>query len=199
MTELLPRFDALLCSTSTRFDDPAVAEALVRDYSAYLQRVCSSILLDDQEAQDAVQETLLRVMLNLEKYQPSASIKNWLTTIAVNISRDQLRRRASRQRLQQALHWVGLAARPDPMPEEMLLMNEHSRTLRQAVCLLGEKHRLPLVLRYVHGMPVKEIAQVLGLNEGTVHSRLHYAVRKLQDHLGANIATASDRSEGGRV
>jgi RNA polymerase sigma factor (sigma-70 family) len=47
-----------------------------------------------------------------------------------------------------------------------------------------EKHRLPVILRYVHELSVAEIAASLGTNEGTIHSRLHYARKKLLDCLG---------------
>jgi RNA polymerase sigma-70 factor (ECF subfamily) len=48
---------------------------------------------------------------------------------------------------------------------------------------LGDKHRLPIILRYVHELSTPEIAAILGLSEGTVHSRLHYARQRLQASL----------------
>jgi RNA polymerase sigma-70 factor (ECF subfamily) len=166
----------------------------VRDHYAYLERLCLSILEDEQEAQDAVQETMLRALLHQAKFQPGTSLKSWLTTIAVNLSRDMLRRRSARQRLQGVLHVVRLAP---ASPEEAVIGSERDRALWQLVRGLGEKHRLPLVLRYVHGLPVSEIAQILGLSEGTVHSRLHYATRKLQQRMDADGSFAPERSAGG--
>src|SRR4030042_3101028 len=104
MTIWNPRSDSLSAPSLT---GEFTAETLVRDHYAYLERICLSILGDEQEAQDAVQETLLRALLHKAKFQPGTSLKCWLTTIAVNLSRDLLRRRAARQRLQAVLHLVG--------------------------------------------------------------------------------------------
>jgi RNA polymerase sigma-70 factor (ECF subfamily) len=191
MTTWNPRSDSLSAPVLT---GEFTAETLVRDHYVYLERLCLSILGDEQEAQDAVQETLLRALLHQAKFQPGTSLKNWLTTIAVNLSRDMLRRRSARQRLQGVLHLVRLAP---ASPEEAVIGSERDRALWQLVHGLGEKHRLPLVLRYVHGLPVSEIAQILGLSEGTVHSRLHYATRKLQQRMDADGSFAPERNAGG--
>jgi RNA polymerase sigma-70 factor (ECF subfamily) len=191
MTIWNPRSDSLSAPALT---GELSAETLVRNHYAYLERLCLSILGDEQEAQDAVQETLLRALLHQVKFQPGTSLKSWLTTIAVNLSRDMLRRRSARQRLQGVLHLVRLAP---TSPEEAVIGSERDRALWQLVRGLGEKHRLPLVLRYVHGLPVSEIAQILGLSEGTVHSRLHYATRKLQQRMDADGSFAPEQSAGG--
>ena len=65
----------------------------------------------------------------------------------------------------------------------MLTNTEAEDLLRQAVAELKEKHRLPIILRYTHNMTAPEIAQVLQISEGTVHSRLHYARRELRQKL----------------
>ena len=191
MTTWNPRSDSLSAPAS---GGELSAETLVRDHYAFLERLCLSILGDEQEAQDAGQETLLRALLHQAKFQPGTSLKSWLTTIAVNISRDMLRRRSARQRLQGVLHLVRLAP---ASPEEAVIGSERDRALWQLVRGLGEKQRLPLVLRYVHGLPVSEIAQILGLSEGTVHSRLHYATRKLQQRMDADGSFAPERNAGG--
>ena len=61
--------------------------------------------------------------------------------------------------------------------------NEQTRTLWQAIERLDEKHRLPIVLRYYHELSTQEIADVLEINVGTVHSRLANARQQLNGHL----------------
>lgn len=163
--------------------DPAAGEALVSGYYARLYRLAFSILADELEADDIAQESLLHALENLQRYRPGSSLKNWLYTICINLCRDGLRRQAARQRMNQTLYHLGMSDPPGPSPEEAYLKDESLRELRQAVESLDEDHRLPLILRYVHGMTAAEIARALGLREGTVHSRLHYAVRKLQAQL----------------
>ena len=83
-----------------------------------------------------------------------------------------------------------------PTPEDALVWNERQRSLKQAVDSLDERHRLPVLLRYVHGLSVPEIAQALDEKEGTIYSRLHYANRKLRDQLG-DLAAEECRPAGG--
>ncbi len=156
---------------------PLTAEMLVRNYAPGLQRLCFAILLDEQDAQDVVQETLLRALLHGDTLRHNSNLRNWLMTIAIHAARDLLRRRAARQRLQQTLGWL---LPPSEHPEQLAIHQQTGDALWSAVAALDEKHRLPLVLRYVEGLSVQQIAELLGLPQGTVHSRLHYAIRQLQ-------------------
>lgn len=63
--------------------------------------------------------------------------------------------------------------------------NETSERLWAAVDGLSDKHSIPIILRYVHNLPVRDIAAIMELPEGTVHSRLHYACKKLRKILGS--------------
>jgi RNA polymerase sigma-70 factor (ECF subfamily) len=68
-------------------------------------------------------------------------------------------------------------------PERSVLKDEQSRLLWAAIDELDEKHRLPIILRYFHEMPTEEIAKVLEISVGTVHSRLHNARSRLNGDL----------------
>jgi RNA polymerase sigma-70 factor (ECF subfamily) len=72
-------------------------------------------------------------------------------------------------------------------PEHAVETAERDHDLWAAVDSLDDKHRLVIALRYVHELPVAEIAQVLEINEGTVHSRLHYARRQLARQLRRSL------------
>jgi RNA polymerase sigma-70 factor (ECF subfamily) len=69
--------------------------------------------------------------------------------------------------------------------------NEQTRTLWQAIERLDEKHRLPIVLRYYHELSTQEIAEVLGINLGTVHSRLSIARQQLNGDLKRGMKAAT--------
>jgi RNA polymerase sigma-70 factor (ECF subfamily) len=106
-----------------------------------------------------------------------------LYTITVNTCRGYLRKRKRRFNLRDLL---GRRFEPEertPCPETVTLRNEGNLQLWNAVNSLGEKHRLPIILRYVEELSTGEIAQVLDISEGTVRSRLHYGCRKLQGRL----------------
>jgi RNA polymerase sigma factor (sigma-70 family) len=93
-----------------------------------------------------------------------------------------MRKRKARQTLYNTLQNLHLLQR-QPLPEDTYLQTESHDQLWSAVSQLDEKHRLPVILRYAHGLPAAEIAQILDLSEGTVHSRLHYARKKLLGDL----------------
>ena len=184
MAEGMPDIDALLLSHSA--NETELCEALVRGYFAYLERIALSILHDPHDAQDAVQESLIRAIQHINDYRPDTNLTGWLIAITVNTCRDLLRRRAARDRLQRVLSWMGRSADRRRPLEEQNEADESRRQLWRLVDALGEKHRLPVILRFAHGLSISEIAQALNLKEGTVHSRLHYAIRQLQADLAEN-------------
>ena len=168
-------------------------ETLVRDYYAYIQRLALTILDDGSpdaaanaqaEAEDAAQDTFLAASRALPNFRGDASLKTWLTTIAINQCRGRLRKRRTRRRLQKLISNLqsGINNRPSS-PEDSALESDSHRRLWAAVDSLDEKHRLPVIMRYVHELPIPEIAAALSLPEGTVHSRLHHARARLQTRL----------------
>ncbi len=159
-------------------------EALVQEHYAYIQRLALSILNDPHDAEDAAQETFIAAHRAWASFRGDAAARTWLTSIAVNACRGRLRKRKVRQGLQNTLIALHLLRSRPPSPEQSAIQNEASRLLWQAVDTLDEKHRLPLILRYVHELSVAQIAAALRISPGTVHSRLHYARLKLQQSPG---------------
>lgn len=157
------------------------AETVVHDYYPYIYRLVASIVGDPAAADDIAQETFITAFSRLEQYDPDTNLRAWLSTIAVNKSRDRLRWERRQERLRQALQL--LPFRRAPTPEQLVVQGEGQTELWAAVESLAEKHRLPLILRYVHGLAVKEIADILEIKEGTVHSRLHYACKKVAGQI----------------
>jgi RNA polymerase sigma-70 factor (ECF subfamily) len=162
---------------------PACLADLASQYSAELVRLCASILDDAAEAQDAVQETLIAASRSLDTFRGDASWRTWLYSIAINTCREHLRRRRSRQALELALAAFQRLRGHTPGPEETVMVRERSQAIVSAIRQLDEKHRLPVILRYMHDLPVREIATLLQVNEGTLHSRLYYARRRLLELL----------------
>jgi RNA polymerase sigma-70 factor, ECF subfamily len=86
--------------------------------------------------------------------------------------------------LSDILGWIlRTQASSSPSVEEQTIQHESNQTLWRAVQHMNEKHRIPIVLRYYHDLPVAEIAAILRIPEGTVHSRLNTARRQLRDVL----------------
>ena len=152
-------------------DDPVIIEEMVTRYYALVYRVAVSILNDPDEAKDATQDTFIRVMTKLDQYRVGTNFKAWLVTVAVNVCRGYQRKRQARASLTRIVTSIqSLVARP-PNPEQATLQGETRSQLWAAVDRLGEKHRITVILRMVHGLSIKEIAQVLETREKTVYSR----------------------------
>lgn len=159
-------------------------ERLIYQYQGGVFRLTLSVLDDAIEANEATQDTFIAALAALESYRENSSFKAWLYTIALNISRNRLRKRKTIERLNQTLQAIfKVQNQRIPTPEEAVIRNEKDAALWKALRNLGEKQRIPIVLRYFHELSTAEIAEVLQINEGTVHSRLHIGRERLRLEL----------------
>lgn len=166
--------------------------ALVRRYERELFGYLRRYLGDQALAEDVFQNTFLQVFLKIEQYDAKRLVRPWLYTIATHQAIDALRRTGRRPTLSlDRLHEAQangdghsllelLQTAPDPDPFERLDAAERQRLVRAAVDELPDHLRSTLILAYFQGLKHKDIAEVLGVPLGTVKSRLHAAVQRLQ-------------------
>lgn len=166
-----------------QYDEGQLADALLDTYYAPLYRLAFSILGDAAGTEDVVQETLLTAINKIKDYQPGTNLKSWLFRIAIYRCKDLQRKRAIREKWYTVWKRVAEMGTPPRTPEGTYADQALRGELWQAVNSLGNKHRLPIIMFYIHGMTAPEIAEVLNISRGTVYSRLFYAYRKLEDHL----------------
>ena len=160
-------------------DEELLAQALLDRFYAPLLRLAYSLTGDSATAEDIVQETLLVALDKIDQYEPGTDLKAWLSRIAIYTRRNTIRRRKVREKWYRVWTRVAAFGSPPRTPEQYTAHHQLAGELWQAVDQLNDKHRLSLILYHVHGMTAPEIAEVLGIKEGTVYSRLHYAGRKL--------------------
>ncbi len=139
-------------------------------------RLARAILLDDSEAEDAVQEASLVAWRRFGSLRDPASFDAWFDRILVNQCRDQLRRR--KRAVQLASPPVGFE------PAGASVETAWDADLERALANLDVEHRTVVVLRYWQDRTVDDIANRLGIPAGTVKSRLHHAMRSLRASLG---------------
>jgi RNA polymerase sigma-70 factor (ECF subfamily) len=159
-------------------------EMFVREYETGVFRLALSIVGDQAEANEITQETFISALQSLGSYQEKKSLKAWLYTITLNHSRSVLRKRKSRARLGAMLTSIfRVEAQKQVLPEEAMIQNEKEAVLWKSLNQLDERFRTVVVLRYFHELSIAEISEILSVNEGTIHSRLHSAREKLRDAL----------------
>lgn len=161
--------------------DADAFEQLVAPYEQKIYALCLRLLAHREDAQDAAQETMLRLYRALVSYRGEAQLGTFIYRVTANTCMDALRRRNVRAcESLEALDDVGVVPVDDsPGPEETILRAEESERLSRAIDALSDEMRLPLVLREIHALSYEEVAQTLGLEMGTVKSRIHRAREKL--------------------
>lgn len=168
---------------ATAVDSKAAVESLVHAYYDDVLHLATTILKDTNEAADVTQEVFIKAVTHLDGYRGEAAPKTWLFSIAINQCRQALRKRKSSQKLTKTLQRLSQFVKRTRSPEEKVSDLEQDTELWTAVAQLKEKHRLPILLHYVHNLSTREIAEVLDSRPGTIQSRLHYGRRELHHKL----------------
>jgi len=164
----------------------AAIEMFVRQYETGIFRLALSIVGDPAEANEIMQETFIAALRSLSSYEEKKSFKAWLYTIALNLSRSHLRKRKAVERLRNTLTSLfRIETQKQPLPEESAIENDRQAEVWKALNKLDEPFRTVVVLRYFHELSIAEISEILSINEGTIHSRLHKACERLRNSLHA--------------
>jgi len=165
--------------------DLAAFEELVGVHADHLYRVVLRLVGDRGEAEDVVQETLLRAWRGIQRFQRRAMIFTWLYRIAVNESNRALERRTRRDRtvpIDDEAVQIPAPAREGPAKRTE--QRELRGALELAIADLDPPYRIALVLRDVEGLSTREAAQITGIGEAAFKSRLHQARLKVRASLG---------------
>ncbi|MBI1741633.1 sigma-70 family RNA polymerase sigma factor [Candidatus Acetothermia bacterium] len=153
---------------------------IVIRYKQAVFGVALHILGKPADAEDAMQDAFIRAYQSLRTFQIDRKFSTWLFTVTANICKNKLRREKFFSPLKHISKLVG-----GEDPARTAARDERHQMLRDALQLLDESYRLPLVLRYYQDMDYKEIAEILELPEGTVKTRLHRGKLELKKILEA--------------
>lgn len=166
-------------------DDQAWAN-LVEEYRGLVYSICYLFCGSTQDADDLVQDTFLKIWMNLGSYDPSrGELKGWIATVTRNQRVDRFRR-SGQQRLTDSMDSVCSSGRSDqsdamplahripdtrPTPHEAAVTREITAIVSRAVDKISPEMREVVTMRFVHGFDNQEIAHCLRIPEGTVKSR----------------------------
>ena len=170
-------------------DERAFSE-LVRRYQGRLTNFVSRLINDRECADDLAQEVFVRVYVHRRNYRHGSKLSTWLFTIAANLAKNEIRRRVRRR------NWFSLDALQEVLKDSAIVLADKSEgreralereqlqeAVGRAIATVPEKYRLALVLRDIEGLAYEEIAQALGVQGGTVRSRINRARSMLKRKL----------------
>lgn len=171
--------DADLAARAARGDADAFG-LLIERYGASARRLARAALGDQDDGDDAAQDGFLAAWQNIGRYDAARPFGPWLLRIVVNRARDLGRRRRVRRTEELPPDRPGDAPTPERETDRALLREQ----LAAALARLPERQRMAITLFDGEGYPHAEIAELLGIPEGTVRSDVFHARRALREALG---------------
>jgi RNA polymerase sigma-70 factor (ECF subfamily) len=166
-------------------------EALVREHSRLVYRIAYAVLRRHHDAEDATQETFMRVLRYSSKLAAVENQKTWLARIAwrVAVDRGRQRGRAREIPLEDPENPITEVASSDAPADESVHGAQVGVALERMIAALPEKLRQPLILSTLEEMSPTEVAATLGINEAAVRSRIFRARQILREKLAGRIVS----------
>jgi RNA polymerase sigma-70 factor (ECF subfamily) len=186
-TEKVPTEQILL--EQIRSGHPSAFEQLVQSKASQMINLAYRLVGNREEAEDIAQEAFLKMHRTLDSFRGECSLSSWLYRIVSRLAIDHLRREKLRRKLfffrqsDEEVDPLEMVADSGLSSVDILQAQEMENRLKQALNRLSGRQRAVFVLRHQEGLPLKEIAAVLQLEEGTVKAHLHRAVRVLRVEL----------------
>ena len=185
-----PRDDASVLAEQARAGDAQALRPLLEQIRPRAIAIAMKVLRNRDDAEDAVQDAMLKVWRNLHRFEGRASFTTWIHRIVMNASLDLLRKRSGRAE-GMAADERGDDCQPklepahDQTPERELGIAQMQLLVRAAVARLAPVHRQAITLREFEDCAYDEIAEVAACPIGTVMSRLHHARQRVAEDLRA--------------
>ncbi|HZI65250.1 MAG TPA: sigma-70 family RNA polymerase sigma factor [Thermoanaerobaculia bacterium] len=187
--ETEPRVDEARLIEEIRAGNTEGFEYFVRQYQRKITRVAYRLLRDMGEADCAAQESFLRAWQNLNDFREGSTFETWLTRICINWCKDRLKRRRIVLYFHQSPD-AGDEAGPrdtalddDPSPERRAQSREIRERLEEAIGTLSPRQKTVFTLKHFEELSIPEIAELTGLDSGTVKSHLFRAAHKIRERL----------------
>lgn len=177
--------------------EAAAFEQLVAERSGEIYGLLFRLTENSEEASDLTQETFLRAFQNIGRFRGEADLKTWIYRIAINQARNRWRWWRRRRRdatvsldatqVQSGQTMLASLVAREKNPEQQTLAHERELALRAALQKVGRAYRETLILRDIEGFTYEEIAVTLGINVGTVKSRLARGRMELRRKLEGSL------------
>lgn len=152
-------------------------------YSKYAKKVygkCFSILKNEEEARDAVQDIFVKIMLNMGNFGEKSQFSTWIYSITYNFCIDNIRRKKKEKTLFSEDIERAPDVPEDEVPDEFLLEME-AKYLKQVLEELPTSDKMILLMKYHDDMSIKEIADIIDKTESAVKMKIKRAKHKAQE------------------
>ncbi|MFI3317043.1 MAG: RNA polymerase sigma factor [Rikenellaceae bacterium] len=160
--------------------DHQAFEALTMRYREAIYRLMLSRCASEQDADDMIQETLIKVFVNLHRYDVRYTFGQWIYTIARNTLIDSQRRRHDDYSLEDRF---SISDAKNPSPEQCVINNQDRRLIEQSIERLSPKHAQLFRMRFLDEYSYEEIAEKLKMPLGSVKTNIHRARAKMCRYL----------------
>ncbi len=185
--------DAELAVRAANGDAPAF-ETIMRRHNRLLFRTARSILRNDDDTEDALQEAYLRAWRSLAGFRAEAKVSTWLVRIVVNEALGRLRRRGAQVipldaaiDIDEPHHEPGMEGNADAEPERLAMRGELRVLMEKRIDMLPDVFRTVFMLRAVEELSVEETAAALEIPEATVRTRFFRARSLLREGLSRDV------------
>jgi RNA polymerase sigma-70 factor, ECF subfamily len=180
--------------------DGAAYGILVDRFQRKIYRVAYAIVRDDVEADTITQDTFIQAYTHLARFQGRSELETWLTRIAINRSRDWLRRRKfvslfSHDDESDVREYVIEPVDERPDAERQLMSHQLRAAITRAERMLSSQQQIIFRLRHYENHSLEEIAELLGLRSGTVRAHLFRAIHKVRKELAEWVTTREGSDE----
>lgn len=168
--------------------DPSAFNRLMQQHERRMYAVALRMCANREDAQDCLQEAMLRVYRSIGGFKGQSSFSTWVYRITMNTCLDELRRKKNRQStsLDGLLDQGWSPADGENIPEKQAVRSEARQILHAAIQELPDDMRSAIVLRDIHGLSYDEISRTLDINVGTIKSRISRGREKLREKLKEN-------------
>jgi RNA polymerase sigma-70 factor (ECF subfamily) len=151
---------------------------LVSEYKERLYWHIRKLVLDHDDAHDVIQNTFIKIHLNIDNFRETSSLYTWMYRIATNESLNFINSKAKKMGLQNQ-EWI--EAKADGLTADSYFDgNDAAHNLQKMIARLPEKQRIVFNMRYFDNMSYKDISEVLDTSVGALKASYHHAVKKIK-------------------
>jgi RNA polymerase sigma-70 factor (ECF subfamily) len=174
--------DEELMKALSKGDQRAFDELYKRFYAQLLGYFKNMLWGDREKAEDMVHDIFVKIIKNPDYFDTNRSFRTWLFSVASNMCKNEYKKQAVRKNTSTGVEdYRSISSSTNVLAEVQDI--QFQQAFEENLAKMNEKHREVFVLRHLEGLSMKEIAEVMEINEGTVKSRLFYATKFLAEKL----------------